>query len=174
MNKSDTITLSKTSFVKLIDLISRSTANSGSRPSDDAPSNPKNPLGPYGPGGPVLRYLIAAGFNPSEIDAREVIDRAFSQYQFAEMLGDGEQSEKIISVTRSQIQEFVDEYCGNGRPKWPRPRKLDAVELQPIDLIVAGIQFQKMADLAVDNPLSEDLSAAADKLLEVGLNRLEQ
>jgi hypothetical protein len=184
MNKSDTITLSKTSFVKLIDLISRS--NSGFQPNPDDPGDPGNPFGPYGPGGPVLRNLIAAGLlNPgvirlrpppqpyrSLLDAREVIDRAFSQYQLAEMLGDGERSEKIISATRSQIQEFVDEYCGNGRPKWPRPRRLDAVELQPIDLIVAGVQFQKMADLAVDNPLSEDLSAAADKLLEVGLNRL--
>jgi hypothetical protein len=174
----DTITLSKASFVKLVDLILN--------PNPDDYGDPSNPFGPFGPGTPVIRELIAAGLlNPglvrlrpppqpyrSVLDAREVIDRAFSQYQLAEMLGGSEQSEKIISATRSQIQDFVDDYCGNGRPKWPRPRRLDAVELQPIDLIVAGVQFQKIADLAVDNPLREDLSAAADKLLEVGLNRL--
>jgi hypothetical protein len=185
MNENDTITLSKTSFVKLIDLISRS--NSGFQPNPDDSGDPGNPFGPYGPGGPVLRDLIAAGLlNPgvirlrpppqpyrSLLDAREVIDRAFSQYQFAEMLGGSEQSENIISATRSLIQEFVDG-CITGRPKWPRPRRLDAVELQPIDLVIAGVQFQKIADLAVDNPLREDLGAAADKLLEVGLNRLGQ
>ena len=91
------------------------------------------------------------------------------------MLGSSEQTEKVISATRTQLQEFVDDYCGTGRLKWPRPRKLDNVELQPIDLVAAGVQFQKMADLAsVDNPLRDDLAAAADKLLEVGLERLGQ
>lgn len=176
----DTITISKVSLVKLMDL--------SFNPNPDDDGDPNNPFGPYGPGTPVLRDLIAAGLlNPgvirlrpppqpyrSVLDARAVIDRAFSQYQFAEMLRGSEQSENIISATRSQIQEFVDEYCGNGRPKWPRPRRLDAAELQPIDLVVAGVQFQKMADLAVDNPLREDLVAAADKLLEVGLKGLGQ
>jgi hypothetical protein len=178
MNLNDTVTLPKASFVKLVDSIFN--------PNPDDGGDPNNPFGPYGPGSPVIRDLIAAGLlNPgvirlrpppqpyrSVLDARETIDRAFSQYQLAEMLEGKEQSEKIISVARSQIQEFVDDYCGNGRPKWPRPRRLDAVELRPIDLIVAGIQFQKMADLAVDNPLSEDLAAAADKLFEVGLKGL--
>jgi hypothetical protein len=176
----DIVTISKSSFIKLVDLIFN--------PNPDDDGDPNNPLGSYGPGSPVIRDLIAAGLlNPgvmrlrpppqpwrSVLDARETIDRAFAQYQLAEMLGGSEQSEKIISATRSQIQEFVDDYCGNGRPKWPRPRRLDAVELQPIDLVVAGVQFQKMADLALDNPLREDLAAAADKLIEVGLKGLEQ
>lgn len=176
----DTVTLSKASFIKLVDFIIN--------PNPDDPGDPRNPFGPFGPGGPVIRELIAAGLlNPSVIrlgphpepwrsvlDARAVIDRAFSQFQLAEVLGGREQSESIISSARSQIQEFVDDYCGTGRPKWPRPRKLDNVELQPIDLVAAGVQFQKMADLAVDNPLREDLSSAADKLLEVGLSRLGQ
>jgi hypothetical protein len=174
----DTITLSKASFLTLLDSIIN--------PNPDDPGNPSNPFGPFGPGGPVIRQSIAAGLlnlsvirlgpSPepwrSALDARTVIDRAFSQFQFAEMLGGREQSESIISSTRAQIQEFVDDYCGTGRPKWPRPWKLDNVELQPIDLLAAGVQFQKMADLAVDNPLRADLSAAADRLLEVGLSRL--
>lgn len=119
----DTLTISKASFVKLVDLIFN--------PNPDDSGDPSNPFGPYGPGGPVIRDLIAAGLlNPgvirlrpppqpwrSVLDARETIDRAFSQYQLAEMLGGSEQSEKIISVARSQILEFVDDYCGNGRPK---------------------------------------------------------
>jgi hypothetical protein len=176
----DTITLSKASFIKLVDLILN--------PNPDDNGDPSNPFSPYGPGTPVIRDLIAASLlNPgvirlrpppqpyrSVLDARAVIDRAFSQYQLAQMLGGSEQSENIISATRSQIQEFVDDYCGNSLPKWPLPRRLDVIELQPIDLVVAGVQFQKMADLVVDNPLQEDLSSAADKLLEVGLNSLGQ
>jgi hypothetical protein len=177
----DTITISKATLVKLVGSFISASRGSAGNPNPDDPGNSGGPFGPFGPGSPVLRDLnlirIAGDPDPmplrAVLDARAVIDRAFSQFQLAEMLGGLEQSKTIMASTRSQIQEFVDDGCNTGRPRWPRPRRLDEIAFQPIELVVAGIQFQKMADLAVDNPLREDLLAAADKLFEVGLSRLE-
>jgi hypothetical protein len=45
-----TITLSKASFVKLLDGVLY--------PNPDDPGNPGNPWGPYGPIGPVIRWAL--------------------------------------------------------------------------------------------------------------------
>jgi hypothetical protein len=180
----DTITISKATLVKLVGSFISASRGSAGNPNPDDPGNSGGPFGSFGPGGPVLRDLLSSNLvriagDPDPfplravLDARAVIDRAFSQFQLAEMLGGLEQSKTIMASTRSQIQEFVDDYCGTGRPRWPRPRRLDITVLQPIELVAAGVQFQKIADLAMDNPLREDLLAAADKLFEVGLSRLE-
>jgi hypothetical protein len=50
---------------------------------------------------------------------------------------------------------------------------LDPAELNPIDLLVAGAQFQKAADSVANSPLQADYSAAADRLLKTGMQRLE-
>ncbi|MGH8582642.1 MAG: hypothetical protein ACREWG_07590 [Gammaproteobacteria bacterium] len=111
----------------------------------------------------------------SAVLARTVIDRAVAQYQFAETLAGAEQSQKPIEAVRSQIRGFVDDYCGTRPPKWPWPwpwpPKFDSARLRPLDLLVAGAQFQKAADL--QNPLQADFSAGADQLFETGLKRLE-
>jgi hypothetical protein len=53
------------------------------------------------------------------------------------------------------------------------PSGLDPAELNPIDLLVAGAQFQKAADSVADGPLQADYSAAAHRLLKTGMQRLE-
>ena len=43
-----------------------------------------------------------------------------------------------------------------------------------MDLLAAGTQFQKAADSIADgSPLQEHFSAAADQLIETGMDRLE-
>jgi hypothetical protein len=105
-----------------------------------------------------------------------VIDQAVAQYRSAEMLS-AEQSERAFEAVRSYIREFVDDYCGTRPPRWPRPwpwpPKFDPAQLRPLDLLVAGAQFQKAADFGLNNPLQADFSAAADQLLETGLRQME-
>lgn len=103
-----------------------------------------------------------------------VIDQAVSQYRSAEMLP-AAQSERAFEAIRSSIRDFVDDYCGVRPPRWPWPwpwpPRMDSDQLRPIDLLVAGAQFQKAADF--DNPLQTDFSSAADQLFETGLKRME-
>jgi hypothetical protein len=109
--------------------------------------------------------------------ARTVIDRAVAQYQFAETLAGTEQSERLTAAIGSQVREFVDDYCGTRPPQWPRPwpwpPKFDPAQLRPLDLLIAGAQFQKAADLAPNNPLQADFSTAANELFGTGLKRME-
>jgi hypothetical protein len=180
----ETVTLTKASFVKLLDTVLY--------PNPDDPGDPRNPWGPYGPIGPVaqaLRDLSWVLLNPQPLPpvagpsplpwrsaflARTVIDQAVAQYRSAEMLS-AEQSARALEAVRSYIREFVDDYCGTRPPKWPRPwpwpPKLDSVQPHPVDLLVAGAQFQKAADF--DNPLRTDFSSAADQLFETGLRQME-
>jgi hypothetical protein len=109
--------------------------------------------------------------------ARAVIDQAVALYRSAEMLSSGEQSERAFEAARSYIREFVDETCGTVPRRWPLPwpwpLKSDIAQHNPLDLLVAGAQFQKAADAITDSPLHADLTAAADQLFEAGLRRLE-
>ena len=166
-------------------------------PNPDDPGDPGNPWGPYGPIGPIasgpLREFSWVLLNPqplppkeagpfpqpwrSAVVARTVIDQVVAQYRFAEVMGARERSERAIETIRSHISEFVDDYCGSGARRWPLPRPFplgqDPAELDPVDLLVAGAQFHKAADSVADGPLKEDFSAAADRLLETGMRRLE-
>ena len=187
------LNVTKASLVKLLDGVLY--------PNPDDPGNQTNPWGPYGPVGPLiggLQHVFAmVMLNPqplppqselqrsgsvsvpwrSALVARAVIDQSVAQYQFAEVVGGGEHSEGAIETIRRHIREFVDDYCGTGARRWPLPWPfplgLDPAELNPIDLLVAGAQFQKAADSVADGPLQADYSAAADRLLETGMKRLE-
>jgi hypothetical protein len=113
----------------------------------------------------------------SALMARAVIDQAVAVYRSAEILSTTEQPERAFEGVRAYIHEFVDDYCGTAPRRWPRPSPWpltsDALSLDPLDLLVAGAQFQKAADAAPDSPLQADFSAAADQLLETGLQRME-
>jgi hypothetical protein len=188
-----TLTVTKASLVKLLDGVLY--------PNPDDPGDPGNLWGPCGPVGPVipgLQHVFAMVLlNPqplppqveaqrsgsialpwrSALVARAVIDQSVAQYRFAEVMGSGEHSEGAIETIRRHIKEFVDDYCGTGAHRWPLPWPfplgLDPAELNPIDLLVAGAQFQKAADSVADSPLQADYSAAADRLLKTGMQRLE-
>jgi hypothetical protein len=109
----------------------------------------------------------------SALLARAVIDQAVAQYRYAETLSEA-QAERAVEGIRSSIREFVDDYCGTHPPRWPRPwpwpPRMDSAQPRPIDLLVAGAQFQKAADF--DNPLQTIFSFAADQLFETGLSRM--
>lgn len=106
---------------------------------------------------------------------RLVIHQAVSQYQWVEVMVSAEQLDKSAEIIRSQIRRFVDEFCGTRPPRvpWPWPPKFDPKELHPLEFLVAGAVFQKTAEAMVNGPLSNDVSAAADRLFETGLKRLE-
>jgi len=188
-----TLTITKASLVKLLDGMLY--------PNPDFPGDPTNPWGPYGPIGPLIQglqhHFAMVLLNPqplppqselqrsdsvpvpwrSALVARAVIDQSVAHYRFAEVMGGGKHSEGAIQTIRRHIREFVDDYCGTGARRWPLPWPfpvgLDPAELDPIDLLVAGAQFQKAADSVANSPLQADYSAAADRLLETGMKRLE-
>jgi hypothetical protein len=188
-----TLTVTKASLVKLLDEMLY--------PNTGHPGDPTNPWGPYGPVGPLIQGLqhvfAMVLLNPqplppqselqrsdsvpvpwrSALVARAVIDQTVSQYRFAEVMGSGDYSQGAIETIRRHIREFVDDYCGTGARRWPLPWPFplgfDPAELNPIDLLIAGAQFQKAADSVADGPLQADYSAAADRLLKTGLQRLE-
>ena len=187
------LTVTKASLVKLLDGVLY--------PNPDDAGNPTNPWGPYGPVGPLiggLQHVFAmvllnpqplppqselqrSGSVPapwrSALVAHAVIDQTMAQYRFAEVMGGGEYAEGAIETIRRHIRELVDNYCGTGAHRWPLPWPfplgLDPAELNPIDLLVAGAQFQNAAESAADGPLHADYSGAADRPLTTGMQRLE-
>jgi len=110
--------------------------------------------------------------------ARTVIDQAMAQARSAELLSGGSQAEGALEAARSYLSEFVDDFCGTVPRRWPLPwpwpLTSEPAPRDPLDLLVAGAQFQKVADAIVDNPLQADLHAAADRLFEAGLKGLEE
>jgi hypothetical protein len=190
----ETLSLSKASLIALLD--------AALYPNPDDPGDPSNPWGPYGPIGPVigwaLRQVSWVALNPQPLPpvpdpwrvagpipqpwraallARVTIDRLVAEGQSAEVATDTGRVESGHDAIRTRIAELVDEFCGNRPPRWPLPSpwppKLDATQLHPVDLLVIGAQFQKAADSMVDNPLQADFSAAADQLLQTGVQRVE-
>jgi hypothetical protein len=154
------------------------------------------PWRPHGSIGPVARALHDLSWvllNPQPLPpragprpepwwsaflARTVIDQAVAQYRLAERRTATEPSEGAFEAVRSYIREFVDDYCGTRHPKWPVPWPVpwppagEPRPIDPLDLLVAGAQFQQAAD-AAQSPLQADFSAAADQLFKTGLQRME-
>lgn len=184
----ETFTLSKALLVRLLD---------AGLPRDDDP-------GPYGPIGPIMRLawrdLSWVMLNPQPLPpdpppdlwriagpqpdpwraamlARQVIDRLVMEAQLGEVAAGSSRSEGTAEAVRTHIFEFVDDFCGNRPPRWPRPwpwpPRRDPVEIHGLDLLMAGAQFQKAADSMVDNPLQGDFSAAADRFFATGLERMQ-
>jgi hypothetical protein len=186
-----TISITKNALAKLVDLAQYF-------PNPDDPNEPHGPLGPVsrrelGLIAALLRFdpqpqpwrfgpqpdpWLSDYPNPprpwlSGLIARTTINQAVAQYRFAETLAGQEHLEKAAAAIGSQIREFTDDFCGNGRPRWPWPwpPKFDPATLGPIELLIAGAQFHKAAQL--DNPLRTFFTTAADQLFATGLQRLE-
>jgi hypothetical protein len=159
--------------------------------------------GPYGPYGPVIRRFIEqagplpdpwwalarpspqpwrglAGPFPQPwrglVGATATIRYTLEQQQLAESIGAGD---RAIESAHTTIQRFVDDFCGTPpRLRWPFPWpppkwwELDD-ELGPIDVLVAGAQFHRIAEAMPKNPLATDFDAGADKLFDAGLQQLD-
>jgi hypothetical protein len=181
----ETFTLSKALLVRLLD---------AGLPRDDDP-------GPYGPLGPIMRLiwrdLSWVMLNPQPLPpdpppdlwrfgplpdpwratlfARQTIDRLVTEARFGEVAAGSVQADQVIEVVRAHVFEFVDDFCGNRPPRWPRPGAWPPTRNPGgLDLLLAGAQFQKAADAMSDNPLRADFSAAADRFFSIGLERMQR
>jgi hypothetical protein len=110
--------------------------------------------------------------------ARTIIAQVLTLHELTEAL-DSAGGERARGVTQRKISEFVDDWCGTRpHPKplpWPwGPVVRGTEELQPIELIVAGAQFQKAADALEGHTLQESFEGAADRLLQTGVSHLEE
>ena len=107
--------------------------------------------------------------------ARVEIDRMVVLARMVEAVGGERQG-----VVRRQLAEILDEWCGTPpRPRWPLPWPFpfkwrdEEFKIGPADLILMGVQFHKAAEGLRDSGLAEDFAAAADRLTQTGLERLE-
>jgi hypothetical protein len=65
------------------------------------------------------------------------------------------------------LAEFVDDWCGTGRPKVPRPKKRPAVEL-----LTLGAMFHRLAESVGDDALRQGLVEGGNTLLQTGVAQL--
>jgi hypothetical protein len=107
--------------------------------------------------------------------AQEVIDRATLIQETANALTSPGEGEGII-IIGGYVSKFADEFCGNGfRLNWPyplpRPWWFNG-EVGGLDLVVAGVQFQRAASETFDEQLQQVFADAGAKLTTAGLARL--
>jgi hypothetical protein len=80
-----------------------------------------------------------------------------------------------LLIARSTVAAFVDEFSGTAPsrrlpfpPPWPR----SGASPNAVDLLVAAAQFQAVANSLQGHRVGELLGQNADRLLQVGLQRL--
>lgn len=78
--------------------------------------------------------------------------------------------------TAGYIARFVDDWCGNSRPKWPFPWPpppwwFDR-ELNSVDLFVMAAQFDRAAKEAFNPGLRQNFMDATTKFVEAGLSKM--
>ncbi|MCM3873681.1 MAG: hypothetical protein ND895_23590 [Pyrinomonadaceae bacterium] len=108
--------------------------------------------------------------------ARFEIDRLVGLARTVEAI-DGDRGQDGI---RRQLAEIIDEWCGTPpRPRWPLPWPFpfrlqdEKFTIGPVDLVMMGVQFHQAAEALHETPLAQDFSAAANRLTQTGLQRLE-
>jgi hypothetical protein len=110
--------------------------------------------------------------------ARLAISQSLAMHELAEVLApDG--GKRAVDLIQRNVSDLVDDWCGTRpHPKpypWPwGPIIRSTDELQPIELIVAGAQFQKAADALNNSVLRDAFQEAANRLLKTGVARLEK
>jgi hypothetical protein len=187
------LTLSKQTLIKLLERASTDPCEPwGCDPSEPPPGSgwPPDPL-PDPERWAILNLLGRLDWvrlNPQPLPprghwrptwvARMTIARALDLHETAEALaGDG--GERARGMIERNVSELVDDWCGTRPHPRPYPRPWGPLVrgtevLQPIDLIIAGAQFQKAADALAGSALQATFEGAADRLLATGLSRLEE
>ncbi|MCI0466526.1 MAG: hypothetical protein L0Y57_05910 [Beijerinckiaceae bacterium] len=135
--------------------------------------------------GPIADPWIGVELNPQPLPprvmvfaalAQEVADRALAMQETADVImGQGE--EQGIILVGGYVSKFASDLCGDGfRMPWPfpppRPGWLPE-ELSGLDLVVAGVQFQKIASGTFNCQLKQLFSEAGARLSKTGLSRLQ-
>jgi hypothetical protein len=128
---------------------------------------------------PILqRWVLVFPFPPPQPDprpdwvgrlTRTVTDRAQAQARLAQALGDGVVTEAALVPIRAEISQFTEELTGNNVSI---TAGLPPADVAASYLLLAGAQFQAAADLLENEPLRAEFTAAADRLIGTGLERL--
>ena len=108
--------------------------------------------------------------------ARAVITEHLDRLTMAGIIIVSGDTEHPVRVLTESLSAFTDEICGTPPHKGPFPGPwgplLDTDTLHPVNLILAGIQFQKAADSLQSHPLHDAVDQAAERLLREGFDRL--
>jgi hypothetical protein len=174
------LSLSKQALIELLERASPDPCEPYGCDPSEPPNEPPEP--------PIWEFPRWLRLNPQPLPpkghwrsanaARTIIAQALTLHEWTEALAsDG--GERALGVIEREVSEFVDDWCGTRpHPKpfpWPwGPIVRGTEELQPIELIVAGAQFQKAADALGGHALQERFERAADRLLQTGVSRLEK
>jgi hypothetical protein len=107
---------------------------------------------------------------------RAVITAHLDRFTMAGIIIVSGDTEHPVRVITESLSTFIDELCGTPPHKGPFPGPwgplLDSDTLHPVNLVIAGIQFQKAAVALDGHPLRGALDNAAERLLGEGFNRL--
>ena len=175
------LSLSKQALIELLERASPDPCEPYGCDPWEPPNEPPEP--------PIWEFPRSLRLNPQPLPpkghwratnaARTIIAQALTMHELTEALAsDG--GERTLGVIQRKVSAFVDDWCGTPshypRPfPWPwGPIVRGTEELQPIELIVAGAQFQKAADALEGTALQESFEGAADRLLQTGVSRLEE
>jgi hypothetical protein len=117
--------------------------------------------------GPLRAALVARTMIAGAIDITEAAEAITGS------------SDAAAQAVRAKVAAFVDDWCGTPPRPRPFPRPWGPLMhgdegLRPIDLVAAGVQFQKAAEVLADGPLGATFQGAADALVDTGLSRLEE
>ena len=177
------LSLSKQALIELLERASTDPCEPYGCDPWEPPPGQKPPLGPGDIDG-LLRLnpqpLPPKGHWRAANAARTIIVQVLNLHEVSEALASdgGERAQVVIN---RKVSEFVDDWCGTP-PRYPKPFPWPwgplvrgTEELQPIELIVAGAQFQKAADALEGNAaLQESFEGAADRFLQTGVSLLEE
>jgi hypothetical protein len=84
--------------------------------------------------------------------------------------------ERGIIIVNGATRQFVEDYCGTGKLRWPFPVPPPpwwSEELSGTSLIVMGVQFGSAAPQVFNEELRQTFSDAGEKLIETGFSRLQ-
>jgi hypothetical protein len=107
--------------------------------------------------------------------AQEVIERASLIQETADALTSQGERQGII-IVGGYVSRFVDDWCGNGRLKWPFPGPRPhwfPEERGGVDLIVTGVQFHRAASETFDGQMGQTFADAGAKIVQAGVAKLQ-
>ena len=152
-------------------------------PEEEGERGPSGPPGPESLGPGPFDDMLRLNPQPlpplwrSALAARTAIARALGSQEAAEAFAtDG--GERALGRIQGKVSELVDDWCGTRPPRpfpWPwGPVLRGTDELSSSDLLVAGAQFQKAAEVLEGGALRQTFQDAADRLFQTGAARLNE
>lgn len=152
--------------------------------------NPEGDPPPPGPWDPVIRLaaekifgsrLDLVALNPQPLPPRWTFgvefvrlaaDRLLMIQETAEAINDG--SDRGIIIVGGKISELVEFVCGNNfpRPIPPRPGSDGDSRLSGQELVLMGAELLRFSRSTANERLAQEFTAAGDRLIDTGIERL--